>query len=209
MKFNFYIAIFCALTMVFGGCSVRQGGNENQEAEYSAQISSLEQKISSLEQNYSLLDKSGAKELEALRAEIETLKGNEPSGTSATTGDAKKIFSYDIDGQGEAVVTGYGGDDTYLAIPRRIDSYDVVKIGKRAFESSKLTCVIISEGVQSIDWFAFYNSPFLTSVTIPASVTSIGYSAFEGCSSSLTIYCARNSYAHSYAQSYGISYVII
>ncbi|MBO4676201.1 MAG: leucine-rich repeat protein, partial [Oscillospiraceae bacterium] len=45
-----------------------------------------------------------------------------------------------------------------------------------------LTSVTIPEGVTSIGEYAFYCSS-LTNVTIPASVTSIGYWAFRGCSS--------------------------
>ena len=48
---------------------------------------------------------------------------------------------------------------------------------------SSITSVIISDGVTSIGYGAFYDCSSLTSVTIPNSVTSIGYRAFEDCSS--------------------------
>ena len=48
---------------------------------------------------------------------------------------------------------------------------------------SLIKSVVISDGVTSIGYGAFYNCSSLTSVTIPDSVTSIGYSAFENCSS--------------------------
>ena len=49
--------------------------------------------------------------------------------------------------------------------------------------------VTISNGVTSIGYSAFYGCSGLTSITIPDSVTSIGYSAFDGCSglTSITI----------------------
>ena len=54
--------------------------------------------------------------------------------------------------------------------------------GKSQF-SSLIKSVVISDGVTSIGYGAFYNCSSLTSVTIPDSVTSIGSGAFENCSS--------------------------
>ena len=47
---------------------------------------------------------------------------------------------------------------------------------------SGLTSVTIPNSVTSIGWCAFSGCSSLTSVTIPNSVTSIGYAAFSGCS---------------------------
>ena len=46
---------------------------------------------------------------------------------------------------------------------------------------TKLSSVTIGENVKNIPSYAFYGCSGLTSVTIPNSVTSIGYSAFEYC----------------------------
>ena len=46
----------------------------------------------------------------------------------------------------------------------------------------RVATVVIEPGVTSIGWSAFYGCSSLTSVTIPEGVTSIGYQAFWGCS---------------------------
>ena len=49
--------------------------------------------------------------------------------------------------------------------------------------NTKVTDLLIPEGVDSIKDYVFYNCSFLTSITIPNSVTSIESYAFSGCSS--------------------------
>jgi hypothetical protein len=44
----------------------------------------------------------------------------------------------------------------------------------------------------------------LSEITIPTSVTDIGYGAFDHCSHSLTIICEKDSYIEAYATSWGI-----
>lgn len=96
-----------------------------------------------------------------------------------------------------------------MVIPSQIDGFDVYSITSNAFEKYSFKSVIISEGVEVIDWFAFYNCKNLTSITIPSSVRRIGYSAFDGCGKNFTIYCHADSFAQSYAKSYGIPYATI
>ena len=54
---------------------------------------------------------------------------------------------------------------------------------------NKLTSIIIPANVTSIGYLAFYGCTGLTSLTIPNSVTSIGDDAFSGCSSLTNIIC--------------------
>ena len=53
--------------------------------------------------------------------------------------------------------------------------------GCLAYYQTRLTTVTIPTSVTSIGWYAFEGCTGLTSVTIPNSVTEIGYSAFSGC----------------------------
>ena len=67
---------------------------------------------------------------------------------------------------------------TSIIIPEGVTS-----IGSSAFQNcSKLTSIVIPESVTSIGSSAFYNCSQLTSIVIPESVTSIGADAFEHCS---------------------------
>ena len=74
-----------------------------------------------------------------------------------------KDFKYSRNGDGTITITKYTGSDEEIAIPSVTS-----KIEKNAFK----------------------DCTFLISVVIPNSVTSVGDSAFSGCSS-LTIYCER------------------
>ena len=71
-----------------------------------------------------------------------------------------------------------------ITIPSTLGGYPVTSIGNYAFQDcSRLTSVVIPNGVTSIGKYAFrYCYSSLKAVTIPDSVTSIGQSAFNGCS---------------------------
>ena len=54
-------------------------------------------------------------------------------------------------------------------------------------EISRITSLVLNDGITSIGTYAFYNCSGLTSVTIPNSVTSIGSYAFYGCTSLISV----------------------
>ena len=180
----------------------------NHEDSIKTSINSLEDKIGALVAEQKNESNENRDAIENLRLEIEKLK-NEKGTTDKNETEkapAGERFIYEVVDEG-AVITGYTGKDTDIVVPSHIDGYEVVGIGESAFASSKITTVIISEGVKYIDWFAFYTCPHLTSITIPKSVEKIGYAAFDGASSSFTVYCHKDSYAHDFVKSYGISYI--
>ena len=88
--------------------------------------------------------------------------------TSGTTG----VCTWSLDG---TVLTisgnGYMGDYYY----------------KNAPWGTKITEIIIEDGVTNIGYNAFYECYSLTSITIPDSVTRIGYNAFRNCTSLTSI----------------------
>ena len=79
-------------------------------------------------------------------------------------------------------------DDKYIGkinIPETVPyngvTYSVTSIGESAFENSGLTSITIPNSVTSIGWAAFCECLDLTSIIIPNSVTSIGEEAFCEC----------------------------
>ena len=68
--------------------------------------------------------------------------------------------------------------------------------------------VCIPAGVTSIGVSAFSGCSSLTSVSIPDSVTSIGDWAFSGCPN-LTLLVHPNTPAHAYAQKYNLRFELI
>ena len=63
----------------------------------------------------------------------------------------------------------------------------VSALGEAAFSGSRLSQIVIPEGISVIPQDCFAHCYSLTSITIPASVTSIGYDTFRGCSSLTSI----------------------
>ena len=173
-----------------------------------ASIDALEDKIGIVASKQNENNAEYKAEIEKLKVEINALKEEKESQKSEETkGELNdEGFLYEIVDDC-AVITGFSGKDTYIVIPSHIDGYEVVKIGESAFANSKVTTVIISEGIKELDWFAFYACPSLTSITLPKSISSIGYGAFDGVSSKFTVYCYSGTYAHAFAKSYGISHI--
>jgi hypothetical protein len=74
-----------------------------------------------------------------------------------------------------------------LVIPDTIDGKPVTSIGTSAFNSSGLASIAIPDSVTSIGGSAFLGCTSLTSITTPDGVTSIGNNAFRSCTSLTSI----------------------
>ena len=59
----------------------------------------------------------------------------------------------------------------------------VTAIGKKAFERSAIRSIVMTEGIASIEEYAFYACVQLEYIELPQSIRSIGDWAFDGCSS--------------------------
>ena len=179
------------------------------EKSYDLIIRELEEKILELEQNHYISQVEREREIAELKDKIAKLNDESAENTVQTTSSlADSIFTYEMI-DSKLMITGFTGKDEHIVIPSEIDGTSVYGIDDSAFEGYPIRSVIISDGVEYIDWFAFYNCPKLTAITLPSSINKIGYSAFDGASKTFTIYCHGGSFAQSYAQSYGITYALI
>lgn len=210
-------AVLLAVLLILASCASRTSSDDGIESRVDSHentIASLELQIYELQQNQYLYGTESDKKIAELTAQLNALKSesdtNAPA-TDAPTPDelgSSTGFTYTLS-DGLATVTGYGGEDTQLVIPASIDGHRVSAIADGAFENSQIKSVIVSDGIETIGWFAFNGCVSLRSVTLPSSVKSIGYSAFGSAGSGLTVYCHSDSFALSYAKSYGLSYTVI
>ena len=99
-----------------------------------------------------------------------------------TLAEWRKIFA--LSSGKEIILERYKGKDAVVYIPAQIEGRPVVTIGASAFERH-------SE---------------ITDITIPASVTTIAWFAFDGCTN-MTIHAPVGSYAETYAKENNIPFV--
>ena len=115
---------------------------------------------------------------------------------------------------GNLELSKYKGKETEIVIPYKVGKSFVEKISRlHAFGEnfnviSKITSVVIEDGVKEIGDNAFSNCESLASIEIPRSVTSIGKFAFANCEN-IVLKVESGSYAEVFAKKNNIKYEII
>ena len=105
-------------------------------------------------------------------------------GTNTAVAAQDGDYTYTLSGIPQvATVTGFTGAGGAITIPSTLGGYATVAIGDFAFSYSTMTSVVIPNSVTTIGNSSFEYCTSMTSVTIPSGVTTIGDLAFEHCSS--------------------------
>jgi hypothetical protein len=93
-----------------------------------------------------------------------------------------QVFTYTVT-NGTVTIFSYNGPGGAVTIPDTINGLPVTTIGPAAFDASAVTNITIPNSVTTIGYNAFNGCYSLAGVTIPNSVTNIGAGAFEYCPS--------------------------
>ena len=174
---------------------------------YQSAIADLENSIINMKEDFYITEQEYKLTIKELEAKINSLNEQKPNEDQETENISYIPFSYaTIDGI--TSITSYTGTASKITIPSQIGTTQIHKIGEGAL-SYEIKSIIISEGIEEIDWFAFSKCSQLREIYIPMSVKKIGYGAFDGCPSDLVIKCPASSYAEAYAKSFALNYIIV
>lgn len=100
-------------------------------------------------------------------------------GSSGPKATSEEFFTWIVTVDGNAVVTGYTGNEQLVIIPSKLDGKKVVGIGEKAFyENTIAVKVEVPKGVTTIGNSAFYECKNLESITLPDTVKRIEGRAF-------------------------------
>ena len=178
---------------------------------YEERVNMLESEVERLKAEQYLIKEDYESKIEALEEFIED-RQKSPSIEELTTKEpeipkSNVAYTYTLN-DGKITISGHRGEAETLYIPKIIDGISVSCIGREAFKGATSVKIVIPDGVEKIDWFAFSNCTDLQSITLPKSITKIEYGAFNG-NDSITFVCYKDSYAYKYAKSYGYKIEVI
>ena len=106
-------------------------------------------------------------------------------------GNSVPLYTYSVN-DGKATITKYNGNSYSVAIPETIDGYTVIAIGNSAFNGKNVRYVSIPDSVTTIGYNAFANNSALEKITLPDTVTTIEGKTFSNCISLNSIEWPKN-----------------
>ncbi len=92
-------------------------------------------------------------------------------------------YSFVKNSDGTYSVYSYKGQASDITLPSKAFGKNITGIYSNAFEDSAVNSVAIPEGYTTIGASAFYGCTNITSVSLPSTVTSLGNMAFNSCTS--------------------------
>ena len=99
-------------------------------------------------------------------------------------GTPKPVFTYSLDDDGNATITGYTGNVSALVIPEEIDGHKVIALGDNAFKGKKiLEYVEIANTVTYIGSQCFESDKELANVKLSSNIKRMESGAFGNCTS--------------------------
>ncbi|MDE6034514.1 MAG: leucine-rich repeat protein [Ruminococcus sp.] len=103
----------------------------------------------------------------------------------ATSAETLKYesLSYKVEDNDTITITGFDDSVTEVEIPAEIDGKKVMTIRQYAFQNKKLTNVTIPDSVTSIGYQAFYGCKNLTALSMPDSIIELSNECFYDCTS--------------------------
>ncbi len=112
-----------------------------------------------------------------------TMTANAADSYSENSGTTENGLEYLIYTDVDCIaITGYSGSETNVEIPASINGLPVESIENGAFSNcTKLTSITIPDSVTYIGFDAFSGCTGLTSITLPNSIVDISSSTFSGC----------------------------
>lgn len=191
--------------------SVTDDVYREQLAYYERMVNDLQNEILTLKQQHYVQTFAYEQTIASLEAKLSaqdtdvSAKPENPETKPEQSPAPTTVFTYEVKG-GTATLTSYTGNQTEVIIPAEVDGYAVTALGDNLFKDSNVTSVTLPASVTTIGWFAFYGCKSLQSVTLSEAVTTIGYAAFDGCPKAMTICGVEGSYAQKYAMSYGLQF---
>ena len=99
-------------------------------------------------------------------------------------GTPKPVFTYSLDDDGNATITGYTGNVSALVIPEEIDGHKVIALGDNAFKGKKLLKYVeIANTVTYIGSQCFESDKELANVKLSSNIKRMESGAFGNCTS--------------------------